>query len=101
VYLRASAVEIACLLDLARAITVHSDGHQPDTFIGLLPLAKAEGVALNQPINLTVAEELSALRTERYLRECAAHGDVAEGLRIIERAGVGRPPRQGDGRTEG
>lgn len=32
--------------------------------------AKEEGVALNQPINVAVAEKLSALRTANYFREC-------------------------------
>jgi hypothetical protein len=34
-------------------------------------VAEAEGVALNQFINGTVAEKLSALRTERYFQERA------------------------------
>lgn len=32
-------------------------------------VAQAEGVALNQFINVTVAEKLSALRIEEYFRE--------------------------------
>ena len=34
-------------------------------------VAEAEGVALNQLINVAVAEKLSALRTEEYFREIA------------------------------
>ena len=58
--------------------------------------AEAEGVALNQLINVAVAEKLSALRTEGYFRERAARGDVAKGLEILNRAGVGSPPMMGD-----
>jgi hypothetical protein len=59
-------------------------------------LAKEEGVALNQFINVAVAEKLSALRTERYFRERGARGDVGRALEILDRAGVGNPPRKGD-----
>jgi len=53
-------------------------------------------VALNQLINVAVAEKLSAVRTERYFRERAARGDVAKALKILDRAGVGNPPVDGD-----
>ncbi|MCC7047885.1 MAG: toxin-antitoxin system HicB family antitoxin [Alphaproteobacteria bacterium] len=58
--------------------------------------AEAEGVALNQLINVAVAEKLSAIRTERYWRERAARGDPAKALAVLARAGVGRPPRKDD-----
>jgi hypothetical protein len=69
---------------------------QPSLLEEARRLAKAEGVALNQLINVAVAEKLSALRTESYFRERAARGDVAEALKILDRAGIGRPPRKGD-----
>lgn len=59
-------------------------------------LASAEGVAVNQLINVAVAEKLSALRTEQYFAERAARGDVTSARAILERAGVGRPPAPGD-----
>jgi hypothetical protein len=59
-------------------------------------LAKEEGVALNQFINVAVAEKLSALRTEAYFRERTARGDVEKALTILDRAGVSNPPRKGD-----
>jgi len=59
-------------------------------------LAESEGVALNQLINVAVAEKLSALRTESYLGERAARGKVRKALRILDRAGVGNPPERGD-----
>jgi HicB-like protein involved in pilus formation len=58
--------------------------------------AKSEGVALNQLINIAVAEKLSALRTEAYFQERARRADVPKALRILARAGVGNPPAEGD-----
>ena len=55
-----------------------------------------EGVALNQFINVAVAEKVSALRTEEYFRERGRRADRAETLRILERAGQGNPPMKGD-----
>jgi hypothetical protein len=69
---------------------------QPSLLNEARRLAKEEGVALNQLINVAVAEKLSALRTESYFRERAARGDVDQALAILERAGVGKPPRKGD-----
>ncbi|MCC6469998.1 MAG: toxin-antitoxin system HicB family antitoxin [Lysobacterales bacterium] len=60
--------------------------------------AEAEGVALNQLINVAVAEKLSAIRTERYWRERASRSDPAKALAVLSRAGVGRPVRKGDER---
>ena len=57
----------------------------------------AEGVALNQLINVALAEKLSALRTASYFAERAARANIPEALRILDRAGVGEPPVKGDG----
>ena len=59
-------------------------------------VAEAEGVALNQLINVALAEKLSALRTESYFAERAARANIPEALRILHRAGVGQPPVKGD-----
>lgn len=59
-------------------------------------VAEAEGVALNQFINVAVAEKVSALRTEDYFRERAARGNVVRAKRILKRAGRGNPPMPGD-----
>jgi hypothetical protein len=59
-------------------------------------VAEAEGVALNQLINVAVAEKLSALRTASYFAERAARADIPAALRILQRAGVGQPPVKGD-----
>ena len=69
---------------------------QPSLLEEVRKLAKEEGVALNQFINVAVAEKLSALRTEAYFRERAARGDVEEALTILDRAGVSNPPRKSD-----
>ena len=69
---------------------------QPALLEEVRKLAKAEGVAVNQLINVAVAEKLSALRTEQYFAERAARGDVPAAHRILERAGGGRPPMPGD-----
>jgi hypothetical protein len=58
--------------------------------------AKLEGVALNQLINVAVAEKVSALRTEEYFQERTRRADRTETLRILERAGKGNPPLDGD-----
>lgn len=59
-------------------------------------VADAEGVALNQLINVAVAEKLSALRTEEYFRERAARGKIDRAQRILKRAGRRNPPVAGD-----
>ena len=48
---------------------------QPSLLDEARHLAQAEGVALNQLINVAVAEKVSALRTEKYFAERAARGD--------------------------
>jgi hypothetical protein len=59
-------------------------------------VSEAEGVALNQFINVAVAEKLSALRTEEYFRERGGRGKVEKANRILKRAGRGNTPRRGD-----
>lgn len=59
-------------------------------------VAESEGVALNQLINVAVAEKLSALRTDDYFRERASGANVAKAKRILKRAGRGKAPVAGD-----
>jgi hypothetical protein len=59
-------------------------------------VAEAEGVALNQLINVAVAEKVSALRTEEYFRERSSRADIDKAKRILERAGRGKAPVAGD-----
>lgn len=69
---------------------------QPSLLDEARKVAETEGVALNQFINVAVAEKLSALRTEAYFQERAARADVPHALDILKRAGVGKPPVKGD-----
>lgn len=59
-------------------------------------VAESEGVALNQLINVAVAEKLSALRTDVYFRERASRANIGKAKRILKRAGRGRPVVAGD-----
>ena len=59
-------------------------------------VAKAESVAVNQVINVAVAEKVLALRTEDYFAERAAKGDIKKALQVLKRAGKGNPQLPGD-----
>ena len=78
VAVRQSRQELVSLLDEARRVS------------------EAEGVALNQFINVAVAEKLSALRTEEYFRERGQRGNVEKAKRLLKRAGRGKSPAPGD-----
>lgn len=69
---------------------------QPSLLDEARKVADAEGVALNQFINVAVAEKLSALRTEAFFQERAARADISKALEILKRAGAGNPPVGGD-----
>src|SRR5215470_11617316 len=69
---------------------------QPSLLEEARKAAESEGVALNQLINVAVAEKISALRTREYFAERARRADRQETLRILERAGKGNPPIPGD-----
>ena len=69
---------------------------QPSLMEEARKIAKAEGVAVNQLINVAVAEKVSALRTEEYFAERAAKGDIKRALRILKRAGKDNSPLPGD-----
>ena len=69
---------------------------QPSLLEEARKLAEKEGVALNQFINVAVAEKLSALRIQAYFEEMAQRADAAKALKILSRAGAGKPPMPGD-----
>lgn len=69
---------------------------QPSLLDEARKVADTEGVALNQLINVAVAEKLSALRTETYFQERAARASIPRALAILKRAGAGKPPMKGD-----
>jgi len=58
--------------------------------------AEEEGVALNQLINVAVAEKLSSIRTESFFRERARRANVPEAIEILGRMGKSTPPMKGD-----
>jgi hypothetical protein len=69
---------------------------QPSLLDEARQAAEAEGVALNQLINVAVAAKLSALRTEKYFTERVRRASVPKALGILKRAGVGNPPTKDD-----
>jgi hypothetical protein len=69
---------------------------QPSLLDEARKLAEAEGVALNQLINVAVAEKLSALRTETYFAERTARADTPRALDLLTRAGAGAESVKGD-----
>ncbi len=69
---------------------------QPSLLDEARKLAESEGVALNQLINVALAEKISALRTEEYFAERARRADPQKIARILKRVGRGKPPVEGD-----
>lgn len=69
---------------------------QPSLMEEAKRVAKAEGVAVNQLINVAVAEKVSALRTEEYFAQRAARGDVRKAFQVLRAAGKGNDPVAGD-----
>ncbi len=69
---------------------------QPSLLDEARRVAQHEGVALNQLINVAVAEKLSAWRTDDYFGERAARANLKRAKRILKRAGNGKPPLPGD-----
>ncbi len=74
---------------------------QPSLMKAARQLAAEDGVALNQFINVAVAEKLSALQTETYLRERAARADLSRVLALLETKGGDNPPMPGDELPDG
>lgn len=69
---------------------------QPSLLNEARKLAESEGVALNQLINVALAEKISALRTEEYFESRARRANPAKVARILNRVGRGNPPMAGD-----
>jgi hypothetical protein len=59
-------------------------------------MAKDEGVALNQLINVAVAEKLAATRTLQFFERYTRDANVEEALALPRRPRAGEPPREGD-----
>lgn len=69
---------------------------QPSLLDEARKLAESEGVALNQLINVAVAEKISALRTEEYFAARARRANPGKIARILKRVGKGNSPVVGD-----
>ena len=69
---------------------------QPSLLDEARKLAEAEGVALNQLINVAVAEKVSTLRTEEYFSSRARRANSAKISRILKPVGKGNAPMLGD-----
>jgi hypothetical protein len=69
---------------------------QPSLMDEVRKAAEMEGVALNQLINVAVAEKISALRTEEYFRERSLRADRTETMQVLARAGRDNEPMSGD-----
>jgi hypothetical protein len=69
---------------------------QPSLLDEARRIADEEGVALNQLINVAVAEKLSAIRTESFFRERAGRANIPEAINTLRRIGQGNPPMKGD-----
>jgi hypothetical protein len=59
-------------------------------------LAASEGVALNQLINVAIAEKIAALRTAECFAERAQRASPGKIAQILKRVGKGDPPMEGD-----
>jgi hypothetical protein len=68
---------------------------QPSLMKEAKKVAQAEGVAMNQLINVAVAEKVSALRTEEYFAE-PPKSNIKKALQLLRRAGTGNQPMPGD-----
>jgi len=55
-------------------------------------VAQSEGVVPNQFINVALAEKLAALRTAGYFAERFSRANVSKALKLLSKAGKGRPP---------
>jgi hypothetical protein len=69
---------------------------QPSLLEEARRVSESEGVALNQLINVAVAEKLSALPTGQYFQERAGRADIARAKRILKKAGKGNASAPGD-----
>jgi hypothetical protein len=69
---------------------------QPSLLDEARRMADEEGVALNQLINVAVAEKLAAIRTESFFRERARRANIPEAIEILKRMGKGNTPIEGD-----
>ena len=58
-------------------------------------IAKIEGVSINQLISSAIAEKISAIMTEDYLKSCAERADINDMEVILDKVS-NRKPLKGD-----
>jgi hypothetical protein len=58
--------------------------------------AKSEGVALNQLINVAVAEKLAVARTMEFFQRYTRDANVTRAIELLNKSGTGNPPMPGD-----
>jgi len=69
---------------------------QPSLMEALRKLAAEEGVALNQLVNVAVAQMIAAHSTADYIAQRGKRGDTARALEMLRKPRTGEPPRKGD-----
>ena len=69
---------------------------QPTLLESARNLAESEGVALNQLINVAVAQMIAAHNAANYLSLRAQRANLPRALEILNKAGRGNPPLKGD-----
>jgi len=69
---------------------------QPSLMEATRRLAESEGVALNQLINVAVAQMIASHATANYIAERAKRADISRALEILHKPRKGEPPREGD-----
>jgi hypothetical protein len=69
---------------------------QPSLLEAARGLAATEGVALNQLINVAVAQMIAAYDASNYIALRAARANLPRTLEILEKAGKGNAPMPGD-----
>ena len=74
---------------------------QPSLMEEAKAAAKADGVALNQLINIAVAEKLAIARAADFFERYTRNGSVEEAIALLRRPRNAEPPRPGDELPEG
>jgi hypothetical protein len=71
---------------------------QPSLLNELRSMSDIEGVAVNQLINVAIAEKLAQLRTAKWFADRIAKADPKAGAKLIRdlQRGGGEKPRKGD-----
>ncbi len=71
---------------------------QPSLLNELRSMSDIEGVAVNQLINVAIAEKLAQMRTTKWFTDRIAAADPVAGAKLIRdlKRGGGEKPRKGD-----